>query len=118
MRYDDRPGKLSVAAGCGFWRDSSALVFGAGYTTRTGRSEAAARPIAAAWRASSRNALDVGIELAELLVGIVVGSRSLPRSFVCGGHMADRALADRRPIFDKALELNVRETLARSNGFA
>jgi len=37
LRYDDRPGKLSVAAGGGFWRDSSALAFGAGYTSEDGR---------------------------------------------------------------------------------
>lgn len=37
LRYDDRPGKLSVAAGGGFWRDASAFAFGAGYTSEDGR---------------------------------------------------------------------------------
>ncbi|ESY71283.1 adhesin transmembrane protein, partial [Mesorhizobium sp. LNHC252B00] len=37
LRYDDRPGKLSVAAGGGFWRDESAFAFGAGYTSEDGR---------------------------------------------------------------------------------
>ena len=32
LRYDDNPGKLSVAVGGGFWRGQSALAFGAGYT--------------------------------------------------------------------------------------
>lgn len=32
LRYDDNPGKLSVAAGGGFWRGQSAFAFGAGYT--------------------------------------------------------------------------------------
>ncbi|RVA81643.1 calcium-binding protein, partial [Mesorhizobium sp. M7A.F.Ca.US.006.04.2.1] len=32
LRYDDRPGKLSVAAGGGLWRDAGAFAFGAGYT--------------------------------------------------------------------------------------
>ena len=37
LRYDDRPGKLSVAAGGGFWRDEGAFAFGAGYTSEDGR---------------------------------------------------------------------------------
>ena len=32
LRYDENPGKLSVAVGGGFWRGQSALAFGAGYT--------------------------------------------------------------------------------------
>ncbi|WP_193660725.1 YadA-like family protein [Brucella intermedia] len=37
LRYDDRPGKLSVAAGGGLWRSSGALAFGAGYTSESQR---------------------------------------------------------------------------------
>jgi autotransporter adhesin len=37
LRYDDRPGKLSVAVGGGYWRDETALAFGAGYTSENGR---------------------------------------------------------------------------------
>lgn len=37
LRYDDRPGKLSVAVGGGLWRSESALAFGAGYTSENGR---------------------------------------------------------------------------------
>ncbi|MER8567902.1 YadA-like family protein [Mesorhizobium sp. M0924] len=37
LRYDDRPGKLSVAAGGGYWRGEGALAFGAGYTSEEGR---------------------------------------------------------------------------------
>ncbi|MER9338275.1 YadA-like family protein, partial [Mesorhizobium sp. M0293] len=37
LRYDDRPGKLSVAAGGGLWRGEGALAFGAGYTSEEGR---------------------------------------------------------------------------------
>lgn len=37
LRYDDRPGKLSVAMGGGFWRSEGALAFGAGYTSEEGR---------------------------------------------------------------------------------
>jgi autotransporter adhesin len=37
LRYDDRPGKLSVAMGGGYWRDETALAFGAGYTSENGR---------------------------------------------------------------------------------
>jgi hyaluronate-binding autotransporter adhesin len=32
LRYDDNPGKLSVAVGGGFWRGQSAFAVGAGYT--------------------------------------------------------------------------------------
>jgi autotransporter adhesin len=32
LRYDENPGKVSVAVGGGFWRGQSALAFGAGYT--------------------------------------------------------------------------------------
>lgn len=32
LRYDDNPGKWSVAAGGGLWRSQSAFAFGAGYT--------------------------------------------------------------------------------------
>lgn len=32
LRYDDNPGKFSVAAGGGLWRSQSAFAFGAGYT--------------------------------------------------------------------------------------
>ncbi|WP_081159215.1 YadA-like family protein [Ensifer aridi] len=37
LRYDDRPGKLSVAAGGGYWRNEGAFAFGAGYTSEDGR---------------------------------------------------------------------------------
>jgi autotransporter adhesin len=37
LRFDDRPGKLSVAAGGGAWRGEGALAFGAGYTSENGR---------------------------------------------------------------------------------
>ncbi|XSG83596.1 MAG: YadA-like family protein [Methyloligella sp. ZOD6] len=37
LRYDDRPGKLSVAAGGGLWRSEGAFAFGAGYTSENGR---------------------------------------------------------------------------------
>ncbi|ENN86852.1 cell wall protein [Rhizobium freirei PRF 81] len=37
LRYDDRPGKLSVAVGGGVWRGEGALAFGAGYTSEDGR---------------------------------------------------------------------------------
>jgi autotransporter adhesin len=37
LRYDDRPGKLSVAMGGGYWQDEGALAFGAGYTSEDGR---------------------------------------------------------------------------------
>lgn len=32
LRYDDNPGKFSIAAGGGLWRSQSAFAFGAGYT--------------------------------------------------------------------------------------
>ncbi|MDW6025961.1 YadA-like family protein [Mesorhizobium sp. BAC0120] len=37
LRYDDRPGKLSVAVGGGYWQDEGAFAFGAGYTSESGR---------------------------------------------------------------------------------
>jgi trimeric autotransporter adhesin len=37
LRYDDRPGKLSVSMGGGYWRNEGALAFGAGYTSENGR---------------------------------------------------------------------------------
>jgi autotransporter adhesin len=37
LRFDDRPGKISVAAGGGVWRNEGALAFGAGYTSENGR---------------------------------------------------------------------------------
>ena len=37
LRYDDRPGKVSVAMGGGLWRSEAALAFGAGYTSENGR---------------------------------------------------------------------------------
>ncbi|MEI4482924.1 YadA-like family protein [Phyllobacterium sp. CCNWLW183] len=37
LRYDDRPGKVSVAVGGGYWRDAGALAFGTGYTSENGR---------------------------------------------------------------------------------
>ncbi|MBN8954821.1 MAG: YadA-like family protein, partial [Rhizobium tropici] len=37
LRYDDRPGKLSVAVGGGLWRGEGAVAFGAGYTSENGR---------------------------------------------------------------------------------
>ncbi|RWL94071.1 MAG: calcium-binding protein, partial [Mesorhizobium sp.] len=40
LRYDDRPGKLSVAAGGGYWRGEGAVAFGAGYTSEDGRARA------------------------------------------------------------------------------
>ncbi|WP_292390181.1 YadA-like family protein, partial [Mesorhizobium sp.] len=40
LRYDDRPGKVSVAAGGGYWRGEGAVAFGAGYTSEDGRARA------------------------------------------------------------------------------
>jgi trimeric autotransporter adhesin len=37
LRYDDRPGKVSMAVGGGYWRSEGALAFGAGYTSENGR---------------------------------------------------------------------------------
>jgi autotransporter adhesin len=37
LRYDDRPGKLSVAVGGGYWRSEGSFAFGAGYTSEDGR---------------------------------------------------------------------------------
>nr|CDP79736.1 surface protein/adhesin [Bartonella schoenbuchensis] len=36
LRYNDTPGKFSVAFGSGVWRGQSALAFGAGYTSEDG----------------------------------------------------------------------------------
>uniref|UniRef100_UPI002F966170 YadA-like family protein n=1 Tax=Bartonella sp. CB74 TaxID=3113620 RepID=UPI002F966170 len=36
LRYDDTPGKLSLAFGSGMWRSQSAFAFGAGYTSESG----------------------------------------------------------------------------------
>jgi len=33
LRFDDRPGKISIAAGGGVWNNYGAMAFGAGYTT-------------------------------------------------------------------------------------
>lgn len=33
LRFDDRPGKLSIAAGAGVWNNYGAMAFGAGYTS-------------------------------------------------------------------------------------
>ena len=37
LRYDDRPGKASVAVGGGYWRGEGAFAVGAGYTSENGR---------------------------------------------------------------------------------
>ena len=37
LRYDNRPGKISVAMGGGGWRGQGATAFGAGYTSETGK---------------------------------------------------------------------------------
>ncbi|MHB2265958.1 YadA-like family protein [Aliihoeflea sp. PC F10.4] len=37
LRYDDRPGKASVALGGGLWQGEGAFAFGAGYTSENGR---------------------------------------------------------------------------------
>lgn len=37
LRYDDRPGKVSVSVGGGYWRGRGATAFGAGYTSENGR---------------------------------------------------------------------------------
>ncbi|GAA5109833.1 Vomp family autotransporter [Bartonella jaculi] len=37
LRYNDTPGKLSVAFGSGLWRSQSAFAFGAGYTSENGK---------------------------------------------------------------------------------
>ena len=36
LRFDDRPGKFSLAAGGGYWRGEGAAAFGAGYTLPNG----------------------------------------------------------------------------------
>ncbi|WP_192871163.1 YadA-like family protein, partial [Bartonella bovis] len=36
LRYNDTPGKLSVAFGSGVWRGQSAIAFGSGYTSENG----------------------------------------------------------------------------------
>ena len=37
LRYDNRPGKISVAMGGGAWRGQGAAAFGAGYTSESGK---------------------------------------------------------------------------------
>jgi len=37
LRYDDRPGKVSMALGGGLWRGEGAASFGAGYTSEDGK---------------------------------------------------------------------------------
>jgi len=37
LRFDNAPGKISVAMGGGVWRDQAAVAFGAGYTSETGK---------------------------------------------------------------------------------
>uniref|UniRef100_UPI0035D0872A YadA-like family protein n=1 Tax=unclassified Bartonella TaxID=2645622 RepID=UPI0035D0872A len=37
LRYNDAPGKLSVALGSGIWLNQSALAIGAGYMSENGR---------------------------------------------------------------------------------
>nr|WP_053944579.1 YadA-like family protein [Bartonella ancashensis] len=37
LSYDDTPGKLSVSFGSGLWRSQSALAFGAGYMSESGK---------------------------------------------------------------------------------
>jgi autotransporter adhesin len=37
LRYDNTPGKLSLALGGGFWRDEGAMALGAGFTSPDGR---------------------------------------------------------------------------------
>ncbi|ETS17104.1 hypothetical protein Q647_01372 [Bartonella quintana JK 7] len=36
LRYNDTPGKLSIAFGSGLWRSQGAFAFGAGYTSESG----------------------------------------------------------------------------------
>jgi autotransporter adhesin len=36
LRFDNTPGKISVAVGGGVWRDQGAMAFGAGYTSESG----------------------------------------------------------------------------------
>jgi autotransporter adhesin len=47
LRFDDRPGKLSVAAGGGVWRGESAASFGLGYTLPDGWARVNATGVAA-----------------------------------------------------------------------
>ena len=51
LRYDDRPGKLSLAAGGGAWRGEAGAAFGIGYTTPDGlaRLNAAASTAGGEW---------------------------------------------------------------------
>ncbi|AQS40856.1 MAG: Trimeric autotransporter adhesin TAA [Candidatus Tokpelaia hoelldobleri] len=37
LRYNDDPGKLSVAFGSGWWQSESAMAFGVGYTSESGK---------------------------------------------------------------------------------
>ncbi|MHC5307808.1 YadA-like family protein, partial [Bartonella sp. LJL80] len=37
LRFDDNPGKVSVAFGSGFWRSEGAVAMGAGYTSEDGK---------------------------------------------------------------------------------
>ena len=47
LRFDDRPGKLSVAAGGGAWRGEAAASFGVGYTLPDGSARVNATGVAA-----------------------------------------------------------------------
>lgn len=47
LRFDDRPGKLSVAAGGGAWRGEAAASFGVGYTLPDGTARVNATGVAA-----------------------------------------------------------------------
>lgn len=55
LRFDARPGKISVGASGGFWRGQGAMAFGMGYTNATGRMRANATAATAggAWGGSA-----------------------------------------------------------------
>nr|WP_273757319.1 YadA-like family protein [Bartonella sp. MM73XJBT] len=59
LRYNDLPGKLSVALGSGIWQNQTAFAFGAGYTSEDGNT----RSSVSVTSAGGRWGIGVGLSL-------------------------------------------------------
>nr|WP_273782782.1 YadA-like family protein [Bartonella sp. ML69XJBT] len=59
LRYNDSPGKLSVALGSGIWQNQTAFAIGAGYTSEDGNT----RSSVSVTSAGGRWGIGVGLSL-------------------------------------------------------
>ncbi len=103
LRFDNEPGKLSVALGGGFWRSEGALAFGAGYTSEDGRVRANLTGAAAGGERRCRCRPQHHAQLSRTMGRLTGGLAAVTGFILSAGASVGQEGGDGPPLPDKAL---------------